>query len=277
MVSSHSRPIQGFRVITLLVFSILLMWVDHRTPSLDTARRSIGTVLYPLQIVVDSPVRLWNWLAEVADSNEELRRENNRLHTEALLTRGQLQTFAALEAENERLRTMLNARNLQRSDVRVAEIMAAAAARYRHSVVLAIGTWDGAYDGQSIIDANGVVGQIIEVGLMSSTALLISDPDHAIPVVVNRNGLRTVAFGTGQYDRLSLPFLTKSADIRSGDLLVTSGFGGAFPAGHPVAVVDSVIRSPQQEYAQITATPSAALDQVREVMLVQSPPGEVGR
>jgi rod shape-determining protein MreC len=118
------------------------------------------------------------------------------------------------------------------------------------------------------VDASGVVGQVISTGVTTSQAILISDPDHALPVIVNRNGLRTVAFGTGEYDRLSLPFLANNADIEPGDLLVTSGLGGAFPSGYPVAVVDQVTRLPQEPFAEVNATPAAALDQVREVMLI---------
>jgi rod shape-determining protein MreC len=130
------------------------------------------------------------------------------------------------------------------------------------------GTRDGVFDGQVLIDADGVVGQIIEAGVLSSQGILISDPDHALPVEVNRNGLRTIAVGTGEFDRLDLPFLPNNADIREGDLLVTSGLGGAFPAGYPVAIVNSVVRIPQEPFAAVSAKPSAKLSRVREVMLI---------
>ncbi len=116
------------------------------------------------------------------------------------------------------------------------------------------------------------MGQVIETGLLTSQAVLISDADHALPIEVNRNGLRTIAVGTGEIGRLELPFLPNNADIRTGDLLITSGLGGAFPSGYPVGVVDEVTRIPQDPFAVVTATPSAALDQVREVMLIWSAP-----
>jgi rod shape-determining protein MreC len=119
------------------------------------------------------------------------------------------------------------------------------------------------------------VGQVIEAGLLSSNGVLISDPDHALPVEVNRNGLRTIAVGTGDFDRLELPFLPNNADIERGDLLVTSGLGGAFPPGYPVAVVDSVTRIPQGPFADVTARPAARLNQVREIMLIRSADNEV--
>jgi len=121
-----------------------------------------------------------------------------------------------------------------------------------------------------MVDADGVVGQVIEAGLLSSQGLLISDPDHALPVEVNRNGLRTIAVGTGEFDSMDLPFLPNNADVNEGDLLVTSGLGGAFPAGYPVAVVESVTRIPQEPFALVTARPAAALNQVREIMLIWS-------
>jgi len=274
MVSSHRNrnpariPALGFRALALIILSILLMWLDHRENHLDAVRRTIGAAVYPIQIVVDTPARIWGWVTEISATKNELQLENSRLRTEALITRGRVQELAALKAENDRLRVMLEAREQVRGEVRVAEIMAVDANPYRHNIVLDIGSNDGVYDGQAIVDASGVVGQVIETGLTTSQAILISDPDHTLPVVVNRNGLRTVAFGTGEYNQLDLPFLANNADIRPGDLLVTSGLGGAFPSGYPVAVVETVTRLPQEPFADVTATPAAALDQVREVMLI---------
>ena len=133
-----------------------------------------------------------------------------------------------------------------------------------------VGRRDGVCDGKALIDADGVVGQVIEAGLMTSQAMLISDTDHALPVEVNRNGLRTIVVGTGRIDQLQLPFVVNNADIRVGDLLVTSGLGGTFPAGYPVAIVETVTRLPHEPYAEVTATPAASLGQVREVMLIFS-------
>ena len=274
MVGSQSNsnpariPALGFRALALIVLSILLMWLDNREHHLDAVRQAVGIAVYPVQIVVDTPARVWSWLREESASKNQLQLENSRLKTEALITRGRMQELAALKAENDRLRAMLDAREQVRGEVRVAGIMAVDANPYRHNIVLDVGTREGVYDGQAIVDASGVVGQVISTGLTTSQAILISDPDHALPVVVNRNGLRTIAFGTGEYNRLSLPFLANNADIETGDLLVTSGLGGAFPSGYPVAVVDSVTRLPQEPFAEVSATPAAALDQVREVMLI---------
>jgi len=263
-------PALGVRVLALMALSLLLMMLDHRQHHLDTVRRVIGVSVYPIQVIVDAPFRLWEWLAESTADRNELQLEVGRLQAERLLTRARLQQLNALRAENDRLRDLLEARTQIRDEIRVAEIMAVDANPYRHNILIGIGSRDGVYDGQAIIDANGVIGQVLETGLANSQAILISDPSHALPVEVNRNGLRTIANGTGEFDRLDLPFLPNNADIREGDLLVTSGLGGAFPAGYPVAVVSSVNRMPQAPFADVTAVPSSALDQVREIMLIWS-------
>ena len=265
-------PALGLRFLALVLASILLMYLDHRENHVDGIRRGIGAAVYPLRLAVDAPVRLWGWLGDSTSSRNELELELGRLQAERLLTNARLQRLTALEAENARLRALLDARTRVRDEVRVAEIMAVNANPYEHNLVIDIGSRDGVYDGQAIVDADGVVGQVIETGVMTAQAVLISDADHALPVEVNRNGLRTIAVGTGEIDQLDLPFLPNNADIRAGDLLVTSGLGGAFPAGYPVAVVNSVTRIPQEPFADVTATPSAALDQVREVMLIWSRP-----
>jgi rod shape-determining protein MreC len=261
-------PALGVRALACIAASVVLMVVDHRQNHLDTFRKAIGAAVYPMQIVVDAPFRLWNWLGESVADRNALQMQVARLEAERLLTRAELLQLTALRAENDRLRTLLDARPRSRDEIRVAEIMAVDANPYRHTIVIGIGSSDGVYDGQAVVDANGVIGQVLEVGLTTSHAILISDPSHALPVEVSRNGLRTIANGTGAFDRLDLPFLPNNADVRAGDVLVTSGLGGAFPAGYPVAVIDSVNRIPQAPFADVTAVPSSALDQVREVLLI---------
>lgn len=267
---SSRTPALGLRWLLLATLSIGLMVVDQRDRHLDTLRNAIGAAVYPLRVVVDAPVSGWRWLQETTAGRNELLLENSRLKTERLLTYARLQRYAALEAENLRLRAMLEATSRVRDRVRVAEIMSVSSNPFRHAIVIDKGQTDGVYEGQAMIDAEGVVGQVIEAGLLSSQALLISDPDHALPVEINRNGLRTIAFGTGEYSRLDLPFLPNNADIEEGDLLVTSGLGGAFPSGYPVGVVESVTRVPEESFAKVAAKPAAALDQVREIMLIWS-------
>lgn len=271
---SQRTPALGLRLLLLAALSVMILVVDHRENHLDTVRRAIGATVYPLRVVVDAPLAAWRWIRDSSESRNELRLENSRLNAERLLTHARLQRYSALEAENARLRGMLEARTRVTDEVRVAGIMSVSANPFRHVLVIDKGRNDGVYDGQAMVDANGVVGQVIETGIFSAQAVLISDPDHALPVEINRNGLRTIAVGTGEFDRLDLPFLPNSADVNEGDLLVTSGLGGAFPAGYPVAVVGSVTRIPQEPFAAVSAEPAAKLNQVREIMLIWSIAGE---
>ena len=274
-VDTVSRvPALGIRLVVLLILSIILMVLDHRQNHLKAVRQAIGAAVYPLQVIVDSPFRLWEWVREGTTERNQLQLELSRLQAERLLTNARLQRMTALEAENARLRDLLEARAQVRDEVRVAEIMSVDANPYRHNIVIDIGEREGAYDGQAIVDASGVIGQVIETGLTTSQAMLISDPSHSLPVELNRTGARTIVNGTGEIDRLDLPFVTNNTDIRPGDLLVTSGLGGAFPAGYPVAVVETVTRVPQEPFADVTARPAASLDQVREVMLIWSAQGQ---
>ncbi len=265
-------PALGFRALALILLSLLLMYLDHREQHLGQVRDTIGTALYPLQLVVDAPSRLVDWTGVRLRSHDTLLKENEQLKREQQVIRARLLTQDGLEAENSRLREMLDAREQVEDRVRVAEILAVDSNPGRHSLIIDAGSGDDIYEGQAIVDQDGVVGQVIEVGLVTSEALLISDPGHALPVEVNRNGLRTIAYGTGEFGSLDLPGLANNADIREGDLLITSGLGGAFPSGYPVAVVSDVTRLPQQAFANVTAEPVAALNQVREIMLVWSTP-----
>ena len=267
---SPYAPALGLRLLLLAALSILLQYVDHRDNYLDTIRKAIGATVYPLRVIVDAPVSAWRWFDETTTSRNDLQAENSRLKAERLLTQSRLQRYSALEAENARLRAMLEAREQVRAQVRVAEIMSVSANPFRHVLVVDKGTSDGVYNGQALVDADGIVGQVIEAGVASAQCILISDPGHDLPVEVNRSGVRTIARGTGDYNTLNLPFLPNNADIEPGDLLVTSGLGDAFPAGYPVAVVETVTRLPQEPFALVTARPSAALNQVREVMLIWS-------
>jgi len=270
--SSNTNPARipalGLRALVFIALSMLLMVLDHRQNYLDLVRSTLGAVVYPIQVVVDSPFRLWDWIQETTEDRRDLELELSRLRAERLITNARLQRMTALEAENARLRAILEARLRVRDEVRVAEIMAVDANPFRHSILIGAGEQDKVYDGQALVDAKGVVGQVIETGLTTAQALLISDPSHALPVEVNRNGLRTIAKGTGELDRLDLPFLPNNADIQVGDLLVTSGLGGKFPAGYPVATVTVVNRVPREPFADVAAKPAASLDQIHEVMLI---------
>lgn len=261
-------PGPALRLILLVTLAIVLMVLDHRNQHLVRIRSYFAGALYPLQQAVDAPFSGARWARENLAGRSTLMAENAALRQQLLQQAGHLQRMAALEAENARMRALLDSTAKVGDEVLIAEIVAVDMDRLRHRVVLNRGSSSGAFVGQALIDARGVVGQVTRDRGSSSEALLITDPDHAVPVEIVRTGLRTVAVGTGDLDRLSLPFMARNADVKAGDLLVSSGLGGAFPAGYPVATVSEVRGDTGEAFLTVSARPAAALDRVREVLLV---------
>ncbi len=244
------------------------MMVDHRWNHLERVRSALSVVIYPLQYVVSLPFRTSDWLSDLSRTREELFSDRERLQKENLELQARLQKFEALEAENVRLRGLLDSSFSIGDRVLVAELIAVDLDPFRQQVLINKGSRSGIYIGQPVLDANAVMGQVTHVTPNTATVLLITDAQHALPIQVNRNGLRTIAFGTGFINRLELPQLPNNAEIEVGDLLVTSGFGGHFPAGYPVARVTDVQREPGRPFATIFATPTAHLERTNEVLLV---------
>lgn len=261
-------PGVGFKALLLVILSLVLMTIDRQAGHLDRVRQGLGVVVYPVRAAVDLPYSAWQWLSTSLASRSALLAENAALRRELLELSVPQQQLAALQAENHRLRELLESSRRVEQSVQVASLLRADLDPFRHRVTLNRGTAGGVHEGMAILDAEGVVGQVTVVNPVSSEAVLISDPGHAIPVEINRNGVRTVALGTGDLGRLELPFLPNSADVEDGDLLVTSGLGGRFPRGYPVAVITRVQRDPGQAFASISASPLAKLDRLREVLLV---------
>lgn len=252
--------------------SIVLMTVDHRQHHLDTLRSGLSVLVYPIQFLIDLPSSTRSWMQESFATRRTLQEENARLHAQHLLLEARLQKFDALEAENLRLRELLDSSFKVSDRVLIAELMSVEMDPYRHQVVLNKGERHNIFVGQPLVDAYGIMGQVLHVTPFTSTAMLITDPAHATPVQVNRNGLRSIAVGTGSLNELSLPHIPNSADIRVGDLLITSGLGGRFPPGYPVAEVIAVTIDPGHPFAQVSARPLSHLDRSREVLLVWKPP-----
>ncbi|NOX08200.1 MAG: rod shape-determining protein MreC [Gammaproteobacteria bacterium] len=269
-------PALTTRLVVFVLISLILMTVDHRQQHLETLRSKLSIIAYPMQWLVDLPTTASEWIEETLVSRRTLADENTRLKTQNLLLQAQRQKLDALEAENQRLRSLLDSSFKISDRVLIAELLSVDLDPYRHQILLNKGSNDGVYAGQALIDAQGIMGQIIHIGPFSASAMLITDPAHAIPVQVNRNGLRTIALGTGNLDRLNLPHLPNNADIKIGDLLVSSGLGGRFPPGYPVARITRIKQHPGQAFAEVSALPLARLNRSREVLLVwqQDKPAE---
>lgn len=256
------------RAVLLFLCSIILVGVDQRTSQLQPLRQVLSTAAYPIDILAALPSTSWTWITETFTSRSTLQTQNDDFRKQLLLQNARLQRMDVLSQENLRLRSLLKSSSRLQSDVLVAEVMAVDMDPYRHAITINKGLAHKIYDGQPLLDAYGILGQIQTAAGMSSQAVLITDANHAIPVTVNRSGVHTVAYGTGAPDSLNLPHLPNHSDIQEGDLLVSSGFGERFPAGYPVAVVTKVTRDYGQPFASISAKPTAHVTQMRHVLLL---------
>lgn len=263
-----SAPSSGVKMTLLMILSIALMTFDRQANRLDQVRSGLSLLVYPVRAAVDLPWSAWHWFSESLASRGELLATNRELNHRILLLNGRLQKFDAMVSENERLRSLLASSRDMTAELQIAELVRADLDPFRHRVTINRGDDAGVRVGNALLDASGVVGQVVLTNAISANAILITDPGHATPVEINRNGVRTIALGTGALDRLDLPFLPNNAEIRPGDLLVTSGLAGRFPRGYPVAVIDEIIRDPGAAFARITARPVAQLDRLREVLVV---------
>lgn len=261
-------PSSTVRFLLLGTLSLVLMAVDYRTQYLDGLRASLLTVAYPIQFFVDLPVAAASWAAETLSSRQTLMEENASLKVQQVLLKAQLQRFVALETENMRLRALLESSFRIGERVLIAGLMAVDLDPFSRKIVIDKGFLHEVFPGQPLLDADGVIGQILHVAPLSSTAVLITDPGHALPIQVDRNGLRAIAVGSATANHLELPYILNNADIRVGDLLVTSGMGGRFPAGYPVGKINKVVRDSGQPFAQVTAEPSAHPEHSRQVLLL---------
>jgi len=256
------------RFVLLTLLSVSLMLLDARGHHLQKVRAGLTVLFAPIQVVAAIPIRVGGAIIDFIHGDESLRAEAERLRSEQPILLARLQKYEAIEAENAHLRQLLGTSALVAERAVVAELLEVASEPFRRTVVIAKGANDGLYLGQPVVDAYGIRGQVSEVGVLQSTAILITDPGHAIPVQVNRNGLRAIAFGTGAPDTVSIRYLTASSDIKPGDLLVSSGIGGGFPFGYPVAKVKKIVNDPNESFLDITATPVAQLSHNREVLLI---------
>lgn len=263
-----SGPSATFRMVVLVVASIVLMTVDHRWHSLELARSALSSIIYPLQYTIDLPIRLYYWSDEVFSSRQTLLEKNREFEARHLENRVQLQKLDIIEKENARLRELLSATSKTTERLLISEIINVDVDPYRQLILLNKGSNSDVYLGQAIMDAQGIMGQIVHVSPLSSTAMLITDASHALPVQIDRTGLRTNAFGTGKMDHLNLHYLPHNIDIQVGDTLITSGLGGVFPPNYPVARITEVERPAGEPFATVVAIPLAQLDKSREVLLV---------
>lgn len=261
-------PSPGARLAVLALLALVLGLIYSYTGVFSGMRQKVSDYTFPLYWITDIPGEISRWTEARLVPKEDLMEENQALTTEVMVLKRKLQHMAALTAENTRLRQLLNSADTIEDRVLVAELIGVSPDPVKHKIMINRGGDEGVYVGQPVVDAYGLVGQVVEVGARTSMVLLITDSTHALPVQVNRNGIRLVAEGQGNLFELQLRFVSNTTDVQEGDLLVTSGLGRRFPPGYPVALVESVTYDPGKPFVTVIAKPMAELNRNRHVLLV---------
>lgn len=258
------------KLLAYLALAGILMVSDHRGGHLDMVRTQAGQLTGPLYRLASSPARLARTISDYLTQQQTLLGENTRLRQELLLASARLDRLAGIQAENQRLRTLLGGTHGLRLNVQLASLSDIDLDPFRHRLIVAAGSRRGVEEGMAVIDASGIMGQVLAVTPDHATVILISDPSHAIPAQVVRTGLRIIAFGTGQTERLEVPSIPLSADLAVGDVLETSGIGGRFPAGFKIGTITALHPDDTRLFMVAEVRPSARLDRGGEVLLVSS-------
>jgi rod shape-determining protein MreC len=261
-------PIPAFRLVLVIVLSITLIVLDARFEKLDPVRSVLGTALAPVVWLGNAPGELSDWVASLLTSRDDLREINEALEARLLILERRALKYASLVQENNELRRRLNAAAAVDDRVILAEVVGVSPDPFSHEIIINKGSRNDVSEGQAILDADGLMGQVHQTSAFTSRVLLISDSSHAVPVEVNRNGLRAVLLGTGDFDSLELMHVPDTADIREGDMLTSSGLGGRFPRGYPVAEVWSIEKEPGEPFMTIEARPLAKLSQSNMLLVV---------
>lgn len=265
--------VETLRLMAYLVLALVLIVLDHRGGWLSTLRAQAETAVQPLRLLAGWPGRAVERLADDAGTLSQLTAENRRLRNAMLVNQARMARMQTVAADNTRLRALLDAAQRGRLDVQLAPILDVDLDPTRQRLLLDAGAGDGVLVGQTVLDAGGLVGQVIEAGPLQSTVLLLTDASHAVPVSVARSGVRLVVYGDGRTDRLLLPTVPTSGDVKVGDLLVTSGLGRRFAAGFPVGTITALRPDDSRAFLVGEVKPAAQFDRGREVLLLRSGQG----
>lgn len=248
--------------------SISLMAVDARLHYLTEIRQGIAALLHPLEVIANAPAAAFRYTGEYISTQSRLVRENQEMHALTLRQSADLQRFRTLEAENTHLRSLLGTLPSLPPATRMGEIVHTGRDPFTHKVVVNLGARQGIKPGQAVIDEAGVVGQVTQVYPFSSEVTLVTDKDLAVPIQIERTGMRAIAFGNSRANAIDLPYLPVNVDIQEGDKLVTSGIDGVYPSGLAVAMVSHINRTGSSPFAQIACTPTAGIESHRQVLLI---------
>lgn len=252
----------------LLALAITLMVMDRRIEGFAKVRAFLSIPVAPLQYAVNWPIEFGGKLKVALSTQDTLVRENMQLKSEKLMLHAKLQRLLAVESENKYLKALMQSADRAKSKTLIADLLAVDAEPLVRQMVINKGTKNGVYLGQPVLDANGVVGQIVQTGPKISRVLLVTDPKSGVAVQDARNGFRAVAVGDSYSSNLRLMYVPKTADVRIGDIFMTSGLGDRYPEGYPVGRIVSVYKDPGRQFSTVYLAPSARLDTSRQVLLI---------
>ncbi|MGO1329517.1 rod shape-determining protein MreC [Idiomarina sp. PL1-037] len=262
------------RLVLALACSFLLIFIDHRLQAMKPVRLFLNSLVAPVQYLAILPEQLLDGVSESLKTTSQLSDENKQLKRIILELQGEQQQLRFLQNENKRLRELLGSDARDSARRMVAEVIAVASEPFSQQLVINKGTLNGVYEGQPVLDSHGIIGQVQDVGGNTARVLLLSDQSHAISLRSERSDIRILAQGTGDIGRLELMFIPHSTELKEGDLLMSSGLGGIFPEGYPVATIRKIVRDESLPFAKVIADPVSALDRVRNVLLLWPSDGE---
>lgn len=268
MANTFRKKSDWTQIGLVFVVAVVLMVIDARTQWLQSPRNFLSVMLTPVQSVAAIPENIGNLVSGALSSEADVKIAYENLRKEYFILKSETLLLQALKQENQDLRSLLDATKRLKEKITLAELVNVSINRDNHTVLVEKGLKHGVYVGQAVIDDRGVIGQVTDVMPYNSSVLLITDPGHATPVQVDRTGLRTLVYGTGSVSVLKVPFLNQNTDIKQGDILISSGLGGRFPRGYPVAKITEVKTTQDQEFMQVRATPVAKLDSSNHVLLL---------
>ena len=251
-----------------MILSLGLLYLDYSQRALSYVRQWMTVAATPVLFLADLPGKVWGTASEVVITRAELMEDNARLKAQNFILEQKVQKLASLTAQNIRLRELLNSSELVDEEVLIAEVVGIDPDPFKHMVIINKGSRDGVYEGQALLDAHGIIGQVVEVSPVSSRAIMVTDTSSRIPVQNNRTKYRAIAMGVGQSDRMELMHIPDTEDIRVGDLLTSSGLGGVYPEGFPLGTVRSVEHHPGNSFAEVIIEPKAETKRSRLVLLV---------
>jgi len=263
-----SGPSLTLRLSLMVIFSVVLLIADSQFNLFSSARVYLNSIVSPIQYVADTPQKIFGALSDNIMTRQALMERNQQLEKDNLHLKADRLLLGQLQSENKQLRELLNSEREFKNKRMITEVMSLRSDPFTHQLLIDKGVLDGVYLGQPVINKQGVVGQVSQVGSTASRVVLIVDASHGIPVRVQRNDAIAIVHGSGAWDKLNVPFVQSNADIREGDLLVTSGLGGRFPPGYPVATISRFEYQEGELYATVTATPVADLDRSRYLLLL---------